>query len=77
MSTVKEMNEILEECILSINPTTLANITTSKLNAYYQDVQLDMRRVVLVQNLFNDIYNNWTEYQIRYQHHQKQLRQKN
>lgn len=69
--SISDFEQSLWELALLINPTHLANITTSKLNSYYQDTILDMRKVVLVQNLFNDIYNNWTDHQIRYQQNRR------
>lgn len=69
--SISDFEQSLYELTLLINPTHLANITTSKLNSYYQDTILDMRKVVLVQNLFNDIYNNWTDHQIRYQQNRR------
>jgi len=69
--SISDFEQSLWELALLINPTHLANITTTKLNSYYQDTILDMRKVVLVQNLFNDIYNNWTDHQIRYQQNRR------
>lgn len=69
--SISDFEQSLWELAILINPTHLANITTSKLNSYYQDTILDMRKVVLVQNLFNDIYNNWTDHQIRYQQNRR------